>query len=244
MPAADRSAVLSMLRARVARIEGKYAATEDRPAPVPVADAVDHALPDAGLCRGAVHEVAPARGAVDAGAAFAFSALVAGRAGGTVLWIEPVPSIWPAGALAFGLDPAELVLVAAGGRDGLWAAEESLRCPGVASCVLVGTVADLTASRRLQLAAEAGGVLGLSVMPRAALAKPSAARTRWTIQSIPGQSLPGEGAAPHGVGDPCWRLELAGGRGCRPAAWDLRWDAAAARLEPLAAAGQEERLRM
>lgn len=241
MPAPDRSAVLSMLRARVARIEGKYAAAEDRPAPVPIADVVDLALPDAGLCRGAVHEVAPARGTVDTGAAFAFSALVAGRAGGTVLWIEPTPSIWPAGALAFGLDPAELVLVAARGRDGLWAAEESLRCPGVASCVLVGTVADLTASRRLQLAAEAGGVLGLAVVPRTALAKPSAARTRWTIRSIPG-----DGATPHRVGDPCWRLELAGGRGCRPAAWDLRWDAAAARLEPLAGAatGLEGRLQM
>ncbi|MDO9714125.1 ImuA family protein [Paracraurococcus lichenis] len=221
----DRAAVFAALRARLER-HGGASTDRDRGA-VPVVEVVDDELPDGGLARGAVHEVAPARGEADTGAAFAFSALLAGRAGDTTIWIEPTPSLWPAGAVAFGLDPAALVLVAARGTDSLWAAEEALRCPAVGTCVLVGIVPDLTASRRLQLAAEAGGGLGIMVVPEPHLATASAARTRWRISSIPGT-----GTWDHDLADPCWRLELVAGRGCRPGQWELRWDAMARRLLP------------
>src|SRR4051794_28344885 len=112
MATPDRSAVMAMLRSRVERMERRAGAMQgEGQAPVSVCEIVDEVLPDGGLARGAVHEVAPTRGEEDSAAAFAFSALMSGRAGGTTVWIEPAPSIWPAGATAFGLDPAELVLV-------------------------------------------------------------------------------------------------------------------------------------
>jgi protein ImuA len=47
---------------------------------------------------------------------------------------------WPPRPRAFGLSPADLVLVQAPRRqDALWAMEESLRCPGVAGALLART---------------------------------------------------------------------------------------------------------
>lgn len=239
-PPPDRAAVLAMLRARVARLEATLGGRPaDRAPAIPVAAPVDGALPDGGLARGAVHEVAASE-EDGSGPAFGFAALVCARAGGTTLWIEPKPSIWPEGAAAFGLDPAALVLVAADGADGLWAAEEALRCPAVgAVCLVAAAPIGLTEGRRLQLAAERGGALGIAPVPARALARPSAARTRWRIASLPGTAA-GTPAPPHGLGAPRWRLELLRCRGGgRPGAWAVARRGAAGRLEPDEGAGEK-----
>jgi ribose/xylose/arabinose/galactoside ABC-type transport system permease subunit len=81
----DRPTVLDRLRARLARLE----APPTRPAlsPLPLAPAIDRALPWRGLCRGALHEIV----AVDEGAGVAFACLVAARAGPSLGWIATRP---------------------------------------------------------------------------------------------------------------------------------------------------------
>ena len=102
-----------------------------------------------------------------------------------VLWIAPEPDAWPPGLARFGLSPADLVLVQAPRPvDGLWAMEEALRCPGVSGALLVLRALDLTAARRLQLAAEAGGAVGLLVRPDEEEAGASAALTRWRVGAL------------------------------------------------------------
>src|SRR3954471_2630411 len=218
--ATDRAATLAALRARLARIQGG-GRTGDA---VPVAQPVDAALPGGkGLARGASHEVAAAEG--DSGSAFGFASMLAARACAgpepqTTLWIEPEPSIWPAGAVRFGLRPESLVIVAASGVDSLWAAEEALRCPAVgAACLVHPKSLDMAASRRLQLAAEAGGGLGLVLLRPEALAQPSAARTRWRISSAPGT-----GVRDYDLGQAAWQLELVKAVGGRQGEWKLIWD--------------------
>ncbi|MDQ2103547.1 hypothetical protein QSG27_12680, partial [Azospirillum sp. C340-1] len=80
---------------------------------------------------------------------------------------------------------------------------------------------DLTASRRLQLAAESSGVTGILLQNAsrnaARRSAASAAVTRWRIAPAPSQ--PEE----PGVGDPRWRAELERCRGGRPGAWLLEW---------------------
>jgi protein ImuA len=226
----DRPALLSALRARIARLDRSSGAAMDAGggggAGIPLCAAIDAALPGgSGLSRAAVHEVL----AAEPGAAAGFCALLLARAGGTVLWIAAEPDAWPPGLARFGLSPADLVLVQAPRPvDGLWAMEEALRCPGVAGALLALRSLDLTAARRLQLAAEAGGAVGLLLRPdEEDAAGASAALTRWRVGA-----LPGTGSAAHDLGDPRWRLDLLRCRGGKPGRWHVVWRGAAERLEP------------
>jgi protein ImuA len=217
-PPFDRPALLSALRARIARLE-RAGAAESLSArgddAIPLSPAIDSSLPWGGLQRAALHEIL----AAEPGAAAGFAALVLGRAGGTVLWIAPDPDAWPPGLSRFGLSPAQLVLVRAPRtQDALWAMEETLRCPAVGAVLLVAGALDLTAARRLQLAAEAGGVLGLLLRPNEDGAAPTAALTRWRIGAAPSDST-----SPHAIGDPAWSLDLLRCRGGRPATWRATW---------------------
>lgn len=184
---------------------------------VPLAPEIDAALPGGGLVRGAIHEVLVAKPEVSA----AFCGHVLGRCGGMVVWIIPEAEAaddlpWPPGLARFGLAPEALILLVAKGRDALWAAEQALRCPALAAVAAVLPGLGLAAARRLQLAAEAGGTLGLLLRPDTDRPGPTVSRTRWHVAP-----LPGEGGAPHRLGAPRWRLSLLLVRGARPAGWDV-----------------------
>jgi protein ImuA len=148
-----------------------------------------------GLTLGRLHELGAAR-PLDMGAATGFALALAGRVRkpGDILWIQQDFAHSEGGALYgfgtayFGLAPARLLMVrVARSADVLWAMEEGLRCSGIAA--IVGEMADdrsvdLTATRRLSLAAQKGKALGLILRPRAPL-NPSAADTRWEISGAP-----------------------------------------------------------
>lgn len=222
----DQAAVLASLRARVARLEGG-GRSQDAALAVPVCEG----SPLPGLAQGAVHEVL----ATSPGCGAAFCAVLLARTGGTVFWITAGRHgmlAWPQGLAPFGLVPSRLVLVRAERwPDALWAMEEVLRCPAVTGALLAvdadlaahDSHLDLTATRRLQLAAETGGALGLVLRPDTAAPARTAAATRWRIGSL--------GAA-NGLEDPCWELELLRMRGGRPGGpWAMTWRAATGRLE-------------
>lgn len=228
----DQPALLAALRARVARLENAGREAAAGPALVPLCEG----LPVAGLARGGLHELL----ATSPGAGAGFAAVLLGLAGGTVLWIaagatRTVP--WPPGLARCGLPPERLVLLRADRpEDALWAMEESLRCPAVGGALLAldarqEAMLTLTATRRLQLAAEAGGGIGLLLRPQSAARSPqSAALTRWQV-------------APDGGlrGDPRWRLALLRARGARPGGpWRLRWNIAQARLMPEAGGAEKQ----
>ncbi|MBV1800437.1 ImuA family protein [Siccirubricoccus sp. G192] len=229
----DQAAVLAALRARVARLEGVGRAQHEAGA-IPVCEGLP--LPGGGLARAAVHEVL----ATEPGCGAAFCAVLLARTGGTVLWIASGRDgllAWPPGLARCGLVPTNLVLIRAERwPDALWAMEEALRCPAVTGALLAlawephrqagdGTL-DLTATRRLQLAAETGGALGLLLRPDAARLEHTAAATRWRVGP---RHAAGAG---HGLDDPRWQLELLRARGGRPGGpWAVTWRAAAGRLD-------------
>jgi protein ImuA len=220
---------VAALQATIARIErGGGAGTRHEAVPLGVAD-IDGALPGGGLAAGVVHEVTGS-------AAGGFVALLAGRFAGSVLWCVMASSrteLYGPGLAAFGLDTRRLVIARCANRqDMLWAMEEGLRDSTLATVVAEpDRPVALTASRRLQLAAETGGTTGLVLRRGAAevALAPSAVFSRWQADSLPALGVPGapaEGAR--------WRLELLrcrgglSGKGGRlsktwPKSWPKSW---------------------
>lgn len=162
---------------------------------------------------GRLHEVAGP-------AAPAFAAVQAALRKGPVIWIlAPRAAERPDGfGLAAFFDPARLILAEAiEPLDVYWAMEEALRS-GAAPLVIAAPLAQpgLTLSRRLQLAAEAGGATGLLLLPESALSAHDAAETRWRASSLPAST----------DGAPRWRWECRKNKRGPRGAWSLGWDGA------------------
>ena len=227
--------VLTDLRSRIAHISRDPARRRASAIRFGVA-ALDRHLPDGGLATGALHEAAGTGADTEhAAAAALFAAGALARLRGPVLWALPRDDLFAPALAGVGLHPDRLILAEAG-RQVLSVMEEGLRHRGLAGVVgeLDGRLT-LTASRRLQLAAEASGVTAI-VLRRArrarrqdsprvhphdapVLAEPNAAVTRWRLTALP--SMPPLPQAPEvpGLGRARWRLELLRCRGGEPATW-------------------------
>jgi protein ImuA len=234
------------LRARIAALEGtwQHATASDigrREGALPAAlfglPPIDRALPGGGLPTACLHELTAAAPADGSAAGFAAALLaLLGEAEGarprSVLWCAAGNGLYGPGLAGYGLDTRRLVLVRGRSQaDLLWAMEESLRSGAVAAVLGEVQDADLTATRRLQLAAEAGRSTALLLRtsqqkPGESKPAPSAAVTAWRIAAAP--SAP----APYGIGVGAerWRVELVRCRGGVPRQWLLEWNDEAHRL--------------
>jgi len=221
---------LATLRRVVARIECPRPAAAARR--VALGPAALDAVLGGGLTAGRLHEIF-ADEAADASSAAGFALMLALRltAGrGTILWLRAEEAERHGGRLhmpglaALGGDPGGLLLgVLPDPLALLHAAAEAVRCPAVAVVVLElwrrPRALDLTASRRLAVAAGQSGVTALLVRVDATPA-PSAAWTRWGVAAA--ASTPLEAGAP---GMPAFDVTLlrqrAGAAGGR---WRVEWD--------------------
>ena len=229
---------LAELRRRIRALErtslsGK--ANSDKALTFGVAE-IDDVLPWGGLAYRGLHEIAGVEGD---GSVFGFAAALLGRVEGFVLWCRHRRSRQEAGmpygpGLAeLGLAPDRLILVETGRpKEVLWAMEEGLRCSPLAAVLCEGVTPDLAASRRLQLAAEAGGTIAFVLGPAKSRSPTSVALTRWRVTALP--SIP----EAKGPGRPCWRAELLRCRGGAVGEWRLEWDDEALRFAVAAAVSE------
>jgi protein ImuA len=189
--------VLSQLREKVEALEGaprRFAHT------ISVCEAIDQALPGGGLPLGCVHEVKGSPANV-----IAFAGLLSSRipSKGTVFYIEPARSLYPLGLLPYGVSQQQWIHVRARRqKDLVWTVLEALRCPQVNAVLAVMQSADLTFSRRLQLAAESSGATGFL------FGNAASAITRWRVS--PARSS-------------VWSVDLIYCRGGRPGTWQVAW---------------------
>jgi protein ImuA len=220
--------VLTGLRARIARIS-RDPARRCAPAIRFGITALDRHLPNGGLGIGALHEAAGTGPDTEhAAAAALFAAGALARLRGPVLWVLTRDGLFAPALASVGLHPDRLILAEAG-KQVLSVMEEGLRHRGLAGVVgeLDGRLT-LTASRRLQLAAEASDVTAI-VLRRSrrhddpVLAEPNAAVTRWRLTALPSAPpLPLPDLHMRDVaalGRARWRLELLRCRGGEPATW-------------------------
>ena len=234
MSPGDRGEGVAQLRRAVAEIEARSGPAEARAArPLPLTRALDQAL-GGGLAADGLHEIVPASaldGAAATGFALALTARFLERCAGAALLIAEDFAAAEAGALyapglaAFGLDLDRLVFVRAPDAPALFQAMEDALKSG-APAVVVGEAwslkaYDLALSRRLLLAARAGGVPALLLASGAAGAAEkfsSAAETRFAIAAAPSARLASAGGGRALPGPPAFaarlvKARLAAGRG-------------------------------
>lgn len=227
---------LAELRARVGRL-----GHGDRVGPAGAAAlpfgirVVDAHLPTGGLRCGALHEVSEAGVAAEHGAlATLFAAGILARLPGPVLWCLRGRDLFAPSLVGVGLMPGRIVFVETwNDAEALPAMEEGLHTRGLAAVVGEVSRLGLTASRRLQLAAERTGVVALVIRRwrtgadrEAGEGEPTVALTRWRVSPQPGAGppLPGLPRAR-------WLVELTRARGAdAPRSWILDAPDATGRL--------------
>lgn len=179
-----------------------------------------------------------------------------------ILWCEQVSgtldfgTLYGPGLASFGLDPARFIVARAKTTaELLWAMEEGARCGAISS--VVGSFGpraslDLTASRRLQLAAErTGTAVFLLRQPSDSLA--TIARSRWLISTRVSGNCHNRGEVQvlrdtptnhlsqdrfrNVIGLPRWQVNMekcqsvsGGTQSNRPGTWEMEWDYAAYRF--------------
>lgn len=166
--------------------------------------AVDALLPG-GFGRGAVHEVLVPQGM---GRARLFGLLIARAAAGkkgAIIWNEGDGRLYPPAVAAMGVELERLYLVRPrNAAEEHWVVAECLRCKGVGAVVALPERISHVEARRLQLAAEAGGGVGVLLREENKWSSVYAAATRWRVRPARGERTVQR-----------WRVELIHGHGGR-----------------------------
>jgi protein ImuA len=180
-----------------------------------------------GLSHRALHEVYPAA-PIHFGAASGLALSLAVLAGKATLWIQSdfagreTGFPYGPGLDLFGLGCERLLILRVPRAiDALFAMEEALKCRALGGIVTALTddgSADLTATRRLSLAARDGSTLGLLLRHCAPLAT-SAAATRFEVAAAPSR---GDGFG--GLGITTFLLSLVKNRRGPCGRWTISWD--------------------
>ncbi|NEJ73431.1 damage-inducible mutagenesis protein [Rhizobium phaseoli] len=206
---AARNRVISDLRDRIASLEGSAAKKAGCLAfGIPEIDAV---LPGGGLAYGALHEFAGGgSGTIDGAAAALCVAGIVARTKGPILWCMTRPDLFFPALAQAGPHPDRVVFAEADREEEILATmEEGLGYGGLGAVVGEIVRLPMTASRRLQLAAEKTGTIGFAVrrwrrqMEASDFGQPTASTSRWRVSVLPSEELPVPG-----VGRPRWLLEL------------------------------------
>ncbi len=149
-------------------------------------EALDGCLPERGYASGTVVEYL--QGHMSSGATTL--ALVAAREALTktdrfCVVVDWEQRFYPPAAAALGIDLKRVVIVRPHSlAERLWAIDQALQSPAIAAVVAQVEQMDDRAARRLQLAAERGGSVGLLVRGSASQHHPSWAEVQWMVQPI------------------------------------------------------------
>ena len=135
---------------------------------------------------------------------------IAARTRGKVLWCVTRQDLFAPALAQAGLKSDRVIYLEAGDDKTVLACfEEGLRHGGLGAVVAEVARLPMTASRRLQLAAEGSGTIGIALRrwrrqtEAADFGQPTAATTRWRVSALPSAPLPVPG-----VGRPRWLVEL------------------------------------
>ncbi len=153
-------------------------------------EVIDRHLPDGGYSKGTLVEFlqnGPGSGASSLALITARQAMASGK---YFVVVDPSRRFYPPAAVAFGLSLERIIVVHPSDKaDTIWAFDQSLRSQAVGAVWAAIDQFDDRQARRLQLAAEQGGGLGLLIRDESKMrGQPSWADIQWRIASRPAPS--------------------------------------------------------
>jgi hypothetical protein len=152
-------------------------------------EGLDRLLPQGGWLRGSLVEWLGDSPGGGAGTLALVAARQAHGEGGAVVVVDRAGIFYPPAAVAWRLDLASTIVVhPQSDKDEQWALDQALRCEHTAAVLAWPRRLDGRTFRRLQLAAESSGAIGLFVRPATAAREPSWADLRLTVAPRPSSS--------------------------------------------------------
>ncbi len=180
----NRATEIEMLRRRIAQFETSQPGDSRRHVSSGC-EPLDRLLPDEGFRRGTLVEWLAAGWGSGVGTLALATARAACRDGGALVVLDRRREFYPPAAVRLGIDPRNLIVVRANGdADNDWALDQALRCRAVAAVLAWPEKLDGRTFRRLQLAAEENGTLGLLIRDESVRHEPSWADVRLLIESL------------------------------------------------------------
>jgi protein ImuA len=148
-------------------------------------DALDALAPRGAFACGAVHELLSHN--VKSKPLFVAALLARSTTGGAILWSDPDHTLYPPALVTHGISLERLYLLHPRPADQAWAVAECLRCKGVSAVIAAFEKLSRIEARRLQLAAEQGGGVGIFLRPPGRPSEIYAAATRWLVRPAPAE---------------------------------------------------------
>ncbi|HWD88438.1 MAG TPA: hypothetical protein VG367_09955 [Mucilaginibacter sp.] len=183
---------------------------------------IELAFPNGVFPVGAIHEMmCPAPEQLAATSGFIGGILASlMKKGGACLWLSVAGKIFPPAMAVFNMEPDRMIFIdLKREKDVLWAAEEALKCEGLAAVIAELQDISFAESRRLQLAVENSKVTGFILRNDPRKAGATTCVARWQIAHLPGET--GDGLP--GVGYPRWQVDLLKVRNGNPGSWQIEW---------------------
>ncbi len=185
MPNPPSSSLVENLRRQIASLENGRRTEEGAVISCGCAG-LDRLLPEGGFRRGSLVEWLAAEEGCGVQSLALIVAREACREGGGLVVFDRAEQFYPPAAVRLGIEPANLLVVRPENQaDELWALTQTLRCPGVAATIVQLDRLESHDFRRLQLAVESHGALGLLLRPWSVRKEPSWAEVRLGVEAIP-----------------------------------------------------------
>jgi protein ImuA len=186
IPAQSRGRLIQALRDQIARLEGARRPVDDGAAVSSGCEPLDRLLPGRGFRRGTLVEWLAIGEGSGAETLALHAAREACRDGGALVVLDRAQQFYPPAAARLGIELERMILVRARNQaDHAWALDQALRCPAVAAVLAWPEKLDEHTFRRLQLAVEQAGGLGLLVRPERVRHEPSWAEVRLLVEPRP-----------------------------------------------------------
>jgi protein ImuA len=150
--------------------------------------AIDELLPQRRLARGVIHEILAMPSHPTPRLFALLLAKAATGATAPLVWCDPLQTLFPPAIAAAGIPLKNVYLLnPRNAAEQSWAVAECMRCRGVGATIAPVSRLTRLEARRLQLAAEKGGGIGLLLRPMNAGASVYAAATRWLVAPAQGE---------------------------------------------------------